>query len=93
MIPDRWSFNGDVDRPTFSPSVRITGKKIVRDELGEWTGEWVRDASGNTIDDCCHYFLTDGALQFCGDSLHHLAGQTVPLPELPPHMRDDSRGD
>ncbi len=31
----------------------------------------------------CHYFLTDGQLQFCGDSPHALAGKTVPLPDLP----------
>lgn len=28
----------------------------------------------------CHYFITDGMIQFCGDSKHHLANQTVPLP-------------
>jgi hypothetical protein len=36
----------------------------------------------------CHYFLQDGALQYCGDSTHGLAGKTVPLPELPPEHRD-----
>lgn len=88
LIPDRWSFNGNVDRPTFSPSVRITGKLTVKDEHGEWTGEWVRDAAGNTVDDCCHYVLTDGVLNFAGDSLHSLSGKSVPLPELPEWLRD-----
>lgn len=54
----------------------------------EWTGEWVRDGEGNTVNDCCHYFLHAGVLKFCGDSLHSLAGKDVPLPDLPPHMRD-----
>lgn len=31
----------------------------------------------------CHHFLTDGALQYCGDSTHELAGQTVALSDLP----------
>lgn len=31
----------------------------------------------------CHYFLRDGKLQFCGDSKHQLAGQTVDLPDIP----------
>jgi len=36
----------------------------------------------------CHYFLKGGMLQFLGDCTHTLAGQTVPLPELAPHVRD-----
>lgn len=31
----------------------------------------------------CHAFMRDGQLEFCGDSTHGLAGQTVPLPEWP----------
>ena len=30
----------------------------------------------------CHSFVTDGRIQFLGDSLHALAGQTVELPEI-----------
>lgn len=87
-IPDNWSFNGNLDKPTFSPSVKITGVKTVKDALGEWTGEWVRDEQGKAVPDCCHYILTDGILNFCGDCLHDLKGQAVPLPELPEFMRD-----
>lgn len=29
----------------------------------------------------CHSFITDGQIQFCGDSTHALADQTVPIPE------------
>lgn len=65
-LPDSWTFNGDLERPTFSPSFKQS--------LG--TG------------DVCHYILTDGLLNFCSDSTHALAGQTVPLPELPEHLRD-----
>jgi hypothetical protein len=31
----------------------------------------------------CHYFITAGKIQFCGDSTHELAGQTVDLPDFP----------
>lgn len=31
----------------------------------------------------CHYRLTAGILQYCGDSTHHLSGQTVELPDFP----------
>jgi Family of unknown function (DUF6527) len=30
----------------------------------------------------CHYILTAGVLNFCSDSTHGLAGQSVPLPDL-----------
>lgn len=81
-----WSFDGNVDRPTFNPSVRITGKLTEKVD-GKWTGKWIRDADGRLVDMCCHYFLHGGQLQYCGDSTHALAGQTVPLPELPEHLR------
>lgn len=63
---DPWTFNDDVERPTFSPSVLHTT------EFGDGTPKSV-----------CHYFIIDGSIQFCADSTHALAGQTVPLPELP----------
>lgn len=62
-----WTFNGDVNVPTFTPSFLHT------------------DSSGSV----CHYILTAGVLNFCGDCTHSLAGKSVPLPELPPHLRDD----
>ena len=87
IVPDGWEFDGNLERPTFKPSVKITGKrKIVVD--GKWTGEWVRDAAGDAVDFCCHYVLTAGVLAFCGDSTHGLANQNVELPDLPDHMKD-----
>lgn len=60
-----WSFNGDMDKPTFSPSI------LDRIAL---TGGGYRNG--------CHFFIRDGEIQFCGDSEHKLAGQTVDLPEI-----------
>lgn len=31
----------------------------------------------------CHYFIRAGKIEFCGDSHHALAGQTVDLPDIP----------
>lgn len=31
----------------------------------------------------CHYFLRQGVLLFCGDCQHELAGQKVPLEDIP----------
>jgi hypothetical protein len=75
----RWGFNGDYDRPTFTPSVLVRGHKVIRDEAGKWTGEWERDASGNPVPSVCHSFVRDGQIQFLGDCTHALAGQTVSL--------------
>lgn len=88
VIPDRWTFDGNVELPTFSPSVKIAGKQCVIDELGEWTGEWKRGPDGKALDLCCHYILTAGILNYCGDCTHALVGQKVPLPDLPEHLRD-----
>lgn len=74
-----WSFNGDFDRPTFSPSILVRGHQISRDESGNWNGEWERDAEGKPLPSVCHSFVRDGQIQFLGDCTHALAGQTVPL--------------
>jgi hypothetical protein len=31
----------------------------------------------------CHFFVTDGEIEFCGDSTHALSGKNVQLPEIP----------
>jgi hypothetical protein len=81
-IPDTWTFDGNLEKPTFTPSVRITGIQTeTRD--GKWTGRWKKNEAGEPLQLCCHYFLTAGQLQFCADSTHALAGKTVPLPDLP----------
>lgn len=67
-----WSFNGDVERPSFTPSVRHT-----------WTEGPAHESR------CCHYFITDGNIAFCGDCTHALSGKTVPLPALPDHLQDN----
>jgi hypothetical protein len=75
----RWGFNGDYDRPTFTPSVLVRGTRPITDD------EHRRIMAGETIKPeplVCHSFVTDGQIQFLGDCTHALAGQTVPLPAL-----------
>lgn len=68
-----WGFNGNVDKPTFTPSIN------------EMTGSF---ADPKYIDDPaipptrCHYIITDGKIYYCGDSTHSLKGQTIELPEI-----------
>lgn len=54
----RWTWDGNMERPTFSPSINVIGR--------------------------CHYFIRAGRIEFCSDSKHRLAGQTVDLPDIPP---------
>lgn len=70
----RWTFNGDVTKPTFSPSVLVTWT-----EPSDTPEEF--DDHTKDIKKICHSFVTDGRIQFLGDCTHALAGQTVDLPE------------
>lgn len=63
-----WAWNGDLDLPTFMPSV------LVRLDVSP---------PNQHLSEVCHSFVTDGRIQFLGDCTHELAGQTVDLPEWP----------
>lgn len=67
--PKAWGFNGDVSRPTFSPSILVTWRHHDGEETHEHT---------------CHSFVRDGRIEFLSDCSHALAGQTVDLPEVAP---------
>jgi len=86
VVDSGWTFNGDYDRPTFSPSVLVTG--------GHHAKEWKAGDScwctfnekhpGLTTFVCsrCHSFVKAGQIEFLADSTHALAGKTVPLESL-----------
>jgi hypothetical protein len=82
----RWGWNGDVDRPTFTPSVLTRFTKMTEKghaDAEEWrqAGCPKRDEPFESVPAVCHSFVTDGRIQFLGDCTHALAGQTVDLPE------------
>ena len=78
-----WTWNGDLERPTFTPSVLVRGNQWPRDEFPEYyKPAHANIAPGGTT--VCHSFVTDGRIQFLGDCTHALAGQTVDLPEWKP---------
>ena len=75
-----WEFNGDGDRPTFAPSILVTGTQRLTDD------EHARVMRGEHVEPrplVCHSFVRDGNIEFLGDCTHALAGQTVPLPDWP----------
>ncbi len=63
----KWTFNGDLDSPTLSPSVLT----------------WATNPSTGADIFRCHSFVTNGKIQFLGDCSHELKNQTIELPEIP----------
>jgi hypothetical protein len=75
----KWSFNGNLERPTFSPSILVRGVEPITDE------EHGLIMSGGYVEPrpfVCHSFVTDGKIQFLSDCTHKLAGQTMDLPDV-----------
>lgn len=71
----RWTYNGNPNKPTFYPSVLVrTGKGFDPHHPYEW-----EEGDPPLI---CHSFVTDGRIRFLEDSTHHLAGQVVDLPDV-----------
>ena len=76
-----WTFNGNVEKPTFSPSMLVKSGHHVDGKHPCWCDYHKRaDADpGAPTCEICHSFVTDGMIRFLGDCTHKLAGQTVPL--------------
>lgn len=73
QIGPLWSWNGDVERPTFTPSLVVRVGPMPTVPVG-------RPDAGKTI--VCHSFIREGRIQFLSDCTHALAGQTVDLPPI-----------
>lgn len=77
-LPDGWTFNGNLDKPTFSPSFKH-----------HWNcGPLVEPPKREGLN-ICHYIVTDGRVAYCGDCTHDMAGQTIEMPDLPVEYQDD----
>lgn len=78
FVNDKWQFNGDVNRPTVTPSILVRGTRPITDD------EHKRIMAGERIDVpafVCHSFVRDGRIEYCGDCTHEMRGQVVDLPE------------
>lgn len=82
-----WSFNGNMERPVFAPSIN-----------SRW-GSYV-DPKCEHKGGVCHYHIRDGraddaargaggdmtgkaVIDYCADSTHALSGKVVELPDIP----------
>ena len=62
-----WTWDGNLDAPTLSPSILTSGNEPARR---------------------CHSFLKAGVFEFLSDCAHSLAGQNVPMLDLPEWVLD-----
>lgn len=71
----KWDWDGNLEAPTISPSIKVDYPERVSSPSIEVTFPANRGI--------CHSYVKAGRWQFLGDCTHDLAGQTVPLPDLP----------
>lgn len=75
-LDKRWTFNDNLEKPTFSPSLLLRGKVMPTDE------ECDRILNGETVelaDLVCHSFITDGKIQYLSDCSHSSKNMTIEL--------------
>lgn len=64
-----WTFNGDLDKPTFTPSLLVRYLEI----------------SGPNKGKRCHLYLTNGIIKYLSDCTHSLRSTDVPLEDSSNH--------
>ncbi|MBO3663750.1 DUF6527 family protein [Microbacterium stercoris] len=82
-----WTFDGDRERPTVSPSVLVQGVQWAAEHPFYDTAHAGVPEGGAII---CHSFVRDGRIEYLNDSTHALAGQTVDLPDWPPRFEEEA---
>lgn len=81
-----WTFNGDLDRPTLSPSLLVRTGHHITGQPPEENCRHCKDAKEDghpTFCGICHSFIRDGKMEFLGDCTHKLSGQTVEIEDRP----------
>lgn len=76
---DAWGFNGDVDKPTFTPSI-LSQYRHPKGYSNDNPAP--KGYDGPYVTDICHSFVTDGSIKFLSDCTHELAGKTVELANI-----------
>ncbi len=79
----RWNFNGNLYKPTATPSILYTRHiwtpPVTPKNLEEYKkNPWPQKKKEHI----CHSYITDGMIQFLNDCTHDLAGKTVELPDI-----------
>jgi len=91
MVGPGWACEGNLESPTFSPSVLVTSGHYMPGWKGPKCWCTFRAEHPDCEFECrrCHTFIRGGMVDFLGDCTHALAGQTLPLPDYPPRLGED----
>jgi hypothetical protein len=66
----KWQFNGNMESPSFTPSL-LNYMEVKNEQTGKMEEK-----------ERCHLFVTNGKIIYCGDCTHELSGKTIDLPDL-----------
>jgi hypothetical protein len=82
-VEGRWTFNGNYELPTFTPSILVRSGHYMPEHSGDtcWCTFNAEHPDQTDPFTCgiCHSFVTDGKIQYLSDCTHELAGQTIDL--------------
>jgi len=70
-----WKWNGSFDTPTFTPSL-LNRSGFNADPNWKPPSDDPKYRT-HPYTSICHLFITEGQIQYCGDSTHELSGKTV----------------
>lgn len=73
-----WGFNGDINNPTITPSIKVEGTVPITSEEADFILKGGKFTPKPLL---CHSFVKDGNIQYLSDCSHTLKGKTVRLPE------------
>jgi hypothetical protein len=85
-ISSDWEWDGNLDAPTFSPSISVTGVQWDTSFKFHKPSHEKIPAGGTIV---CHSFLRNGVWEFLEDCTHTMAGQHVPMVDIPTWMESE----
>lgn len=82
-----WTFNGNLEKPTVSPSIKIEypawEPPVTPENMDKWRANPWHQTKKTYI---CHCVINDGVINYGADSTHGLSGQTLPMTPFPQHQ-------
>lgn len=75
----QWDFNGDLNKPTFSPSLLYRTGHFVKGQPQPPNCRHCKEDADLGVCTICHSFMREGKIEFLSDCTHALAGKTVEM--------------
>lgn len=78
-----WTFNGNMEKPTFTPSLKIWQETWTPPVTPENLEQWQQKPWPQTkVTHVCHTNVTDGVIHFHPDCTHAFGGKQVPMEDF-----------